>query len=180
MLKAKNVALGLLAVMGMSGCMGQMGLSKMLTEVNLKTVDNRYGRAGVYMLLSPVYAFTATADLFVFNTVEFWTGKNPITQKGPAVVDTPIGSVIEVNPHLGSELTTVPLASRSHVEKVDLSYPQPDRARMEVQYRDGRRAVMEGVHRDSHVDLYLDGRKMASLTQDEMQRYAGEIAARQA
>ncbi|MBZ6066682.1 DUF3332 domain-containing protein [Aeromonas schubertii] len=180
MFKARNVAVGLLAVMGMSGCMGQMGLSKMLTEANLKAVDNRYGRAGVYMLLSPVYAFTATADLFVFNTIEFWTGKNPITRKGPAVVDTPIKSVIEVNPHLDPSLNRVPLASRSHVEKVDLSYPQPDRARMEVEYQDGRRAVMEGVRRDHYVDLYLDGRKMASLTREEMARYASDIAARQA
>lgn len=49
-----------------------------------------------------------------------------------------------------------------------------------MEYQDGRRAVMEGVRRDHYVDLYLDGRKMASLTREEMARYASDIAARQA
>ncbi|WP_240182569.1 DUF3332 family protein, partial [Vibrio cholerae] len=27
----------------------------------------------------------STADLFIFNSIEFWTGKNPISGKSPAV-----------------------------------------------------------------------------------------------
>ena len=45
----------MVASMGLGGCMGQMGLSGMVTKGNLSVVDNRYGRAGVFMLLSPVY-----------------------------------------------------------------------------------------------------------------------------
>ena len=55
----------MVASMGLSGCMGQMGLSGMVTKGNLSVVDNRYGRAGVFMLLSPIYGLAATADLFV-------------------------------------------------------------------------------------------------------------------
>lgn len=39
----------------LSGCMGQMGASQMVTKGNLSAVDNRYGRAGLFVLLSPVY-----------------------------------------------------------------------------------------------------------------------------
>ena len=76
--RALALLLGTVASMGLSGCMGQMGLSSMVTKGNLSVVDNRYGRAGVFVLLSPVYGLAATADLFVFNTIEFWSGTNPI------------------------------------------------------------------------------------------------------
>ena len=78
----------MVASMGLGGCMGQMGLSGMVTKGNLSVVDNRYARAGVFMLLSPVYGLAATADLFVFNTIEFWSGSNPVAQR--------VGKTIEV------------------------------------------------------------------------------------
>ncbi|MFZ6044078.1 DUF3332 family protein, partial [Vibrio natriegens] len=66
------VALSILATT-LTGCIGQMGTSQLVTKANLSAVDNRYGRAGLFVLLSPVYGIAATADLFIFNTVEFWT-----------------------------------------------------------------------------------------------------------
>lgn len=54
-LQQKGRAMALLvmvASMGLGGCMGQMGLSGMVTKGNLSVVDNRYARAGVFMLLS--------------------------------------------------------------------------------------------------------------------------------
>ena len=77
----------------LSGCIGQMATSGLVMKANLSVVDNRYARAGLYMLMSPVYGIAASADLFVVNTIEFWTGKNPITGK-PAVADTPAKAVI--------------------------------------------------------------------------------------
>ena len=81
----------------LSGCMGQMGLSAMVTKGNLSAVDNRYGRAGLFVLMSPVYGLAATADLFIINSVEFWTGTNPVTGKSPAVVDMPVEAIFKVN-----------------------------------------------------------------------------------
>ncbi len=75
---AVAVALG---VTTLTGCMGQMGVTQLVTFGNLKAVDNRYGRAGLYILLAPVYGISAAADLFIFNSIEFWTGKNIITGK---------------------------------------------------------------------------------------------------
>ncbi|MGY3877652.1 DUF3332 domain-containing protein [Aeromonas enteropelogenes] len=173
-LQRKGRAMALLAVvatMGLSGCMGQMGLSSMVTKGNLSVVDNRYGRAGVFILLSPVYGLAATADLFVFNTIEFWTGKNPITGKSPALVDQKLDAVIKVNQHLDSSLKTVPLAMLPQgVSEVEISYLDETTAQMEVHYLDGRSSMMRGEKRGEQLDIYLDGRLVSTLSQAELEK----------
>ncbi|WP_440993319.1 DUF3332 family protein [Cysteiniphilum litorale] len=95
----------------LNGCIGQMGLTKAATGVNLKVVDNRYARAGVYVLASPVYAVTSFLDLFIFNPIEFWTGKNPITGVSPALADTNVNAWIKANEALPKQAAQVPFKS---------------------------------------------------------------------
>lgn len=170
--RAKSRALALLAgmaSMGLSGCMGQMGLSSMVTKGNLSVVDNRYGRAGVFLLLSPVYGLAATADLFVFNTIEFWSGKNPITGKSPALVDKKLDALIKVNQHLDPSLNKVPLAMLPQgVREIEMSYPDERTAQMEVHYLDGRSSLMRGEKRGEQLDIYFDGRLVSTLTKAQL------------
>ncbi|HHQ4610250.1 DUF3332 domain-containing protein [Aeromonas veronii] len=177
-LQQKGRAMALLvmvASMGLGGCMGQMGLSGMVTKGNLSVVDNRYARAGVFMLLSPVYGLAATADLFVFNTIEFWSGKNPITGKSPAVVDMKANPVIKVNQHLDPALKTVPLAMLPQgVREVEISYPDEHTAQMEVHYLDGRRSMMRGEKRGEMMDIYFDGRFVSTLSRAELEERANQ------
>ncbi|MGY3943133.1 DUF3332 domain-containing protein [Aeromonas tecta] len=167
--RAAALLLGMVASVGLSGCMGSMGLSAMLTKGNLSAVDNRYGRAGVFVLLSPVYGLAATADLFVFNTIEFWSGKNPITGKSPALVDQKADAVIKVNQHLDPALNKVPLAMLPQgVREVEVTYPDDRTALMEIHYLDGRSSMMRGEKRGEQVDLYLDGKLVSTLTEAQL------------
>lgn len=167
--RAAALLLGMVASVGLSGCMGSMGLSAMLTKGNLSVVDNRYGRAGVFVLLSPVYGLAATADLFVFNTIEFWSGKNPITGKSPALVDQKADAVIKVNQHLDPALNKVPLAMLPQgVREVKVTYPDDRTAQMEIHYLDGRSSMMRGEKQGEQVNLYLDGRLVSTLTQQQL------------
>lgn len=160
--RALALLAGMVASVGLSGCMGQMGLSSMVTKGNLSVVDNRYGRAGVFVLLSPVYGTAATADLFVFNTIEFWSGKNPITGKSPALVDQKLDALIKVNQHPDPSLNKVPLAMLPQgVREVEVSYPDERTAQMEVHYgraqqpdawREARRAAGHLLRRPAGVD----------------------------
>lgn len=160
--RALALLAGVVASVGLSGCMGQMGLSSMVTKGNLSVVDNRYGRAGVFILLSPVYGLAATADLFVFNTIEFWSGKNPITGKSPALVDQKLDALIKVNQHTDPSLNKVPLALLPQgVREVEVSYPDERTAQMEVHYgraqqpdarRETRRAAGYLLRRPAGVD----------------------------
>jgi hypothetical protein len=61
-----------------AGCFGSFQLTKQLYEVN-KSVEDKYLRSVVTWLFIIPYGFTATLDFLIFNVVEFWSGKSPIT-----------------------------------------------------------------------------------------------------
>ncbi|MEL4425785.1 DUF3332 domain-containing protein [Shewanella indica] len=172
-MKLSRVGLGVTVLIcsQLAGCMGQMGLSGMLTKGNLSAVDNRYGRAGLYVLLAPVYGITAAADLFIFNSIEFWTGKNPITGKSPALVDMPADAVFKINHKLDKDLTTAPVKlSRATMSAID-----DNTLAMTLSYEDGTEQVMLGRKQGEMVDFYLDQQFIASVSIAEMESY---VAAR--
>ncbi len=72
-----------------TGCIGNFGLSGKVRKFNLETSQDRWGREIVFVVLYviPVYPFAGLLDILVFNSIEFWTGTNPIN--GSASV-TPI------------------------------------------------------------------------------------------
>ncbi len=67
-MKNKAIKVAVVTALGVSsltGCMGQMATTGMVTKFNLQIVDNRYGREGMFLLLSPVYGIASVADLFI-------------------------------------------------------------------------------------------------------------------
>jgi fatty acid-binding protein DegV len=64
-----SLAMGLTA--GLSGCIGSNAVTANVMKFNIEVVDNRYARAGVNLLLAPVYGITMAADYIVFNSIEF-------------------------------------------------------------------------------------------------------------
>ena len=85
-----------------TGCIGHFGLSQKVREFNLETSEDRWGREIVFVALYiiPVYPLAGLVDILVLNSVEFWTGKNPITDQ-PSV--TPL-SFHEVESEDGSRM----------------------------------------------------------------------------
>ena len=77
----------LLFVLAVSGCYGGFYLTKALYKFNGEVkVDgspkaDRVAQSAVMVLLViiPVYQLAALADAVILNSIEFWTGKNPMT-----------------------------------------------------------------------------------------------------
>lgn len=166
-----SITLATILTSQLSGCMGQMGLSAMVTKGNLSAVDNRYGRAGLFVLLSPVYGLTATADLFIFNSVEFWTGTNPITKRSPAVVDMPVEAIFKVNSHLDKELTSAPLTNVK-LTSATMEATDDDTMVMTLTFDDGSQQQISGQKKGEQVDLYLDKAFIARVSVKELANYA--------
>ena len=172
-----TLTLALVASTQLTACMGQMGLSSMLTQGNLSAVDNRYGRAGLYLLLAPVYGLTATADLFIFNSIEFWTGKNPITGKSPALVDMPAKTILKVNDKLDKELTDAPLkgalgANNLKIQDAQFTAIDDNTLAMLVRFSDGSQQTMTGKRNGDKVDFFVDNSFVTSVSIDELSAYA--------
>jgi hypothetical protein len=64
------------------GCYGKFELTRALYQMN-SSVKDKVARSLVTaaMIIFPVYWFGGAADWILFNTIEFWTGKNPINQE---------------------------------------------------------------------------------------------------
>ncbi|OBU12913.1 hypothetical protein AYY19_08350 [Photobacterium aquimaris] len=169
----KAVAIALLTT-SLTGCIGQMGVSKVVTKANLSAVDNRYGRAGLYVLLSPVYGIAATADLFIFNSIEFWTGKNPITGKSPAVADMKLNTYLKINNMLDRSLTTVPLARVQNSDIKAAAFKQLDdnTLEMKVSHHNGTTTLLRGEKAGDAVNFYLDGEFITAVTVADLDQYA--------
>lgn len=160
-----------LGLTSLTGCMGQMATTGLVSKFNLEVVDNRNARAGMFMLLSPVYGIAGAADLFIFNTVEFWTGKNPISGKSPAVVDTPTKNYIKVNGQLDDSLKSVPLSSNSQIDRARLKQIDENTMQMDISYLDGTKQSLRGEKSEDSVAFYLDNRYVTTVTTDELRDY---------
>ncbi|MGR5252418.1 DUF3332 domain-containing protein [Vibrio astriarenae] len=160
-------------VLALSGCVGSNAVTGKLMEFNVKAVDNRYARGGLNMLLAPVYGITVAADYIVFNSLEFWTGKNPINGN-PHIFDTKTGTYIEINHQLDPSLTEAPVPPISEVraiEKGQMQQIDENTLQMDITYNTGEQATLIGVKQEDNVTFYLDGEVIAQTTIQELEAY---------
>lgn len=77
-----KVQYGILALalgsMTLSSCIGSFGLFNSVLKWNKGLCRSKFVNEIVFFVISPFYALCGVADLFVLNSIEFWTGSNPI------------------------------------------------------------------------------------------------------
>lgn len=68
-----------LAALLIGGCYGPFNLTRRVYQWNGE-VGDKWEKEIVFLLLTwvPVYSLTVLADAIVFNSMEFWTGNNPV------------------------------------------------------------------------------------------------------
>jgi len=126
----KTVISGFLAIAVLcSSCLGSFSAFNGLKDWNHQVSDNKFVNNLVFWVLwiVPVYGIFMLGDLIIFNTIEFWTGSNPIAMK-PGEKETQI--VVDK----GNTFKMVATQNRMEIsivdgprkgEKVDLVY-KPD------------------------------------------------------
>jgi hypothetical protein len=63
-----------------SGCFGSFALVRKVYGINESISENKFIRWAVFLGFSiiPVYAISGAVDALVLNSLEFWTGNNPL------------------------------------------------------------------------------------------------------
>ncbi|GAL11366.1 ABC-type multidrug transport system ATPase and permease component [Vibrio astriarenae] len=176
----KIIKIGAVAgvVLALSGCVGSNAVTGKLMEFNVKAVDNRYARGGLNMLLAPVYGITVAADYIVFNSLEFWTGKNPINGN-PHIFDTKTDTYIEVNHQLDPSLREAPvppITQMRSIEKGQMQQIDENTLQMDITYNNGETATLVGVKQGDDVTFFLDGEAIAQTSIQELEAYANTSA----
>ena len=69
-----------LVLMVSSGCYGPFNLTRRLYQWNGQIGATKWEREFMFILLAwaPVYGLAVAGDAIVFNSMEFWTGNNPV------------------------------------------------------------------------------------------------------
>lgn len=67
------------ASLGLSSCIGSFALTNRLLSWN-KTISNKFVNELVFVAfwILPVYEVSSLADIIVLNSIEFWSGTNPM------------------------------------------------------------------------------------------------------
>ena len=92
MTKCKNLVLSALAAVALlSGCYGPFNATRSLHKWNGEISESKWAVEGVFLAASiiPVYGLFVIGDALIFNSIEFWGGKNPIDPPGSAQLDAP-------------------------------------------------------------------------------------------
>ena len=81
-MKNKMLPFVLVLAVGLTGCYGPFRLTKKLYDWN-GSVGTKWVNEGVFlgMVIIPAYFFATLGDAIIFNSIEFWGGKNPIVAK---------------------------------------------------------------------------------------------------
>jgi hypothetical protein len=112
--------IGALAMAGMllAGCYGPFHLTRRLWTWNGQ-VGDKWVNEVVFLVMSilPIYYVAGAADTLIFNSIEFWTGDNPMAA-GPKTVTVAQG---------GTEVTMTMMPTRGH-EQVILQQSQNGKA----------------------------------------------------
>ena len=71
-----------------SSCIGSFALTNKVLSWN-KQVGSKFVNELVFigLCILPVYELSAIADMLVINSIEFWSGSNPVTASTTRVVD---------------------------------------------------------------------------------------------
>ena len=74
------VVLSAFLLVSMFSCYGNFALTRMVYEWNGQVTGNKFINSIVFWVLNwiPVYSIAAGVDVIILNTIEFWTGSNPV------------------------------------------------------------------------------------------------------
>lgn len=77
-----KVAVVLLAgVLLTNSCVGSFGLFNKLASWNKSATNEKFLNELIFLIISPAYAVCSVVDALVLNTIEFWSGSNPVAQR---------------------------------------------------------------------------------------------------
>ncbi|MFY0598851.1 MAG: DUF3332 domain-containing protein [Cyclobacteriaceae bacterium] len=82
-LTLKSLAIVLLLSITLSSCIGSFTMSSKLKNWNERVTDSKFANEAIFfiLLVIPVYSFTLFVDGLILNSIEFWTGDNPLSMK---------------------------------------------------------------------------------------------------
>lgn len=185
MKKANLLIILLLSMTTLCACMGRNAMSKSIQDFNLESADGRWGREGMFLLTWPVAYVTGFLDLFIVNSIEFWSGSNPVSDK-PAITSIPFnGDEGQTAAPVAQAQTTMVDLKTDNLESLGITHIASAKARylenevlMYVVYEDGSQEVFYAL-RDGGVYSFYRGKElMLRINESELKDWQAMLKGR--
>ncbi len=85
MMKTKKMKVATFLLAGAlvsTSCVGSFSLFNKLASWNRTATDSKFLNELIFLIIAPAYGICSAADALVLNTIEFWTGENPMANVG--------------------------------------------------------------------------------------------------
>lgn len=152
-----------------SSCIGSFGLFNKVLSWN-KQISGKFENEIVFIAfwILPVYEVSLLADVLVINSLEFWSGSNPVAAKGTKTIKGENGTYLVKTDANGYEIT-----NNATGETVQFAFDADDRS-WSLITEDGRNIEFMTYVDDTHVRVPagVDGTyTTVELSQDGMLAY---------
>lgn len=152
----------LCATMLTSSCVGSFSLFNKLSAWNQDATGNKFLNELIFLVISPAYAVCSVADVLVLNTIEFWSGSNPVASN--------VGKTIKVQGQDGRYYAVKTLKDGYEIKAPDgkvTCFVYDKQTDSWSQQQDGKTTEIFRFNDDGTVQVNLGDRKM-NVTVDEM------------
>lgn len=116
-----------------SGCFGKFALTRAIWEFNKNVSPNKFIQWLVFLVLVvvPVYGIGTLVDAVVINSIEFWTGSNPVGSAETGDTQTRVvrlgpGDTLRLSREPGSDVMKVELEREGQATMVRYFEPLED------------------------------------------------------
>jgi hypothetical protein len=153
-----------------SSCIGSFGLFNKLLKWN-QGLSNKFINELVFLIISPVYGLAGTADVLIFNTIEFWTGNNPMQAN--------IGKTQTVYGQDGKQYLVKTLKNGYDITKptgevINFTYVKSENAW--YMNANGKKSELFKMNNDGTAQIQLQNGQKMNVTLDEAGLYEAKMA----
>ncbi len=152
-IRMTTVSAILAATVIFSSCIGSHALFNRVYDMNKNVSGSKWLNEILYfaMWIVPVYEISLIGDIFVFNSIEFWTGKNPISA-GTKKVKGADGKEYTVKSK--KDGYTISQGKNS----LDLKYDEKDNSWNVI--AKGKSSKLMKMKEDGTADVYMNGQTL--------------------
>lgn len=154
-----------------SSCVGSFGLFNKLAQWNKRATNEKFLNELIFIIISPAYAVCSVVDVLVLNTIEFWSGTNPMAQR--------VGTTQEVMGQDGRYYAVTTLKNGYEIKKptgetVVFSYDK--KSRTWSQQADGKQTDLFRFNSDGTIQAFLPDGRSIKVSQDEAGLFQARMA----
>ena len=154
-----------------SSCVGSFGLFNKLASWNKGATNEKFLNELIFLIISPAYAVCSVVDALVLNTIEFWSGNNPIAQR--------VGKTTTVMGQDGRYYAVTTLKDGYKIKKPtgeEITFTYNKNTRTWSEQSDGKSVDLFRFNSDGTIQAYLHGGGDIKVTQDEAGLFMARMA----